>query len=336
MEETIPDHPAEEAWRPVATRTMLETRATLLARVRCFFAARNVLEVDTPLVVNAGVTDLHIHSARVVFVDAPHTAPPYFIHTSPEYAMKRLLAAGSGDIYQICHVVRGRERGRWHNAEFTLVEWYRVKFSLDELMDEVGALIESLLGRGPLAIEKISYREAFLRELKLDPLAAPLASLAAAARDAGYRPTGGESQSSSARDELLEFLLSTVIGPQLGRDRLTFVQGYPASQAVLARIDPRDPRTALRFEAYCQGLELANGFHELAAAAEQRARFMRDNDERSAAGLPQIALDERLLAALESGLPDCTGVALGFDRVLMLATGATRIDEVMPFPLERA
>ncbi len=290
-----------------------------------------MLEVDTPLVVNAPVSDVHIHSAAV---QLERGAPPrHYLHTSPEYAMKRLLAAGSGDIYQICHVVRGFERGRLHNPEFTLIEWYRVGFSLGQLMDEVEALVRTLLGSAAAGRrgERLSYRDACRRELGLDPFSATLAELQQAASPLGYAAAAH-----ATRDEWLELLVGARVGPQLGHGALTFLHGYPASQAALARLDPQDPRTAQRFELYCDGVELANGFHELAAAAEQRARFEADNVERRRRGLPQGALDERLLAALAAGLPDCAGVALGFDRTLMLATGAARIEEVLPFPTERA
>ena len=308
---------------------MLELRAALLARARNFFAARGVLEVDTPIVVNAPVTDVHIHSARVT-LDASERL--FFLHTSPEYAMKRLLAAGMGDIYQICHVVRALERGELHNAEFTLIEWYRCGYSLDALMAEVEALVRELLGAKGTErkSERVSYRDAFRQALALDPFTAPLPEVAQRARQSGFAGAATD------RDELLEVLMGTVIGPRLGRDGLTFVHGYPASQAALARLDLTDARAAQRFELYCDGIELANGFHELTSAHEQRSRFERDIEERRRLGLPATALDERLLAALDAGLPDCCGVALGFDRTLMLAAGAERIDAVLSFPIERA
>jgi lysyl-tRNA synthetase class 2 len=326
-------------WQPSASSARLAARAALLARTREFFAARGVLEVDTPLLVNAPVSDVHIHSARVRLAatsdaGAPLSeAPALFLHTSPEYAMKRLLASGSGDIYQICHVVRGFELGRLHNPEFTLVEWYRLGFSLDALMGEVEALVRALLGpdASERGSERLTYREVFLRELALDPFTASNAELTQAAT-----PLGLEGAAPEDRDGWLEILMGARVGPRLGRQALTFVQGYPASQAALARLDPQDLRAARRFELYCEGIELANGFHELASAGEQRQRFERDNDARRRAGLPVAALDERLLAALECGLPDCAGVALGFDRVLMLATGAAHIDEVLAFPTARA
>jgi lysyl-tRNA synthetase class 2 len=331
-----------EDWRPSASQQHLRERAALLRRAREFFAARAVAEVDTPVVVNAPVSDVHIHSATVrLEADAATgaAAPPLFLHTSPEYAMKRLLAAGSGDIYQICHVVRGFECGRLHNPEFTLIEWYRLGFSLEQLMDEVEALVRTLLGNAaPSASERVSYREVFLREIGLDPLSASPAALAEAARPlrlAG-KLASGAAATPPGRDEWLELLMGALIGPRLGRDTLTFVHGYPASQAALARLDEADPRVAQRFELYCAGIELANGFRELAAAAEQRARFERDNARRRELGLPVFPLDERLLAALAAGLPDCAGVALGFDRTLMLAVGAARLEEVLPFPTTRA
>jgi lysyl-tRNA synthetase class 2 len=325
-------------WKPTATREMLQHRAAVLTHARHFFLDRGVVEVDTPMVVNAPVTDVHIHSAKVEFADNPR---PFFLHTSPEYAMKRLLAAGSGDIFQICHVVRGLERGRIHNAEFTLIEWYRIGYTLDRLMHEVETLVRTLLGDVAFSLtsEQLSYEEAFLRELELDPFTASMDELANAASRVGF--TGGSQPGAqpgpgAQRDELLELLMGTVIGPKLGHSSLTFIYNYPASQAALARVNPLDPRTALRFELYCKGVELANGFQELASADEQRERFERDNDERLRLGLPTYPLDERLLAALESGMPECAGVALGFDRTMMLAAEVDHINGVLPFPTDIA
>jgi elongation factor P--(R)-beta-lysine ligase len=336
-------------WRPAATLQTLRLRAALLARARDFFASRHVLEVDTPIVVNAPVSDVHIESAQVVF--AGHSQP-YFLHTSPEYAMKRLLAAGSGDIYQICHVARGHEQGRHHNPEFTLVEWYRLGYSLDALMDEVAALVRTLLtpltadnepgsddaidgpahsATPPLTAEKLTYREVFLRETGLDPFIAGLPQLLALARQLDFQADSTGRNAQELRDELLDLIMGALIGPRLGSTGLTFIYAYPASQAALARVDPADPRAALRFELYHRGVELANGFHELASAAEQRHRFEQDNAIRNARGLPVAAPDERLLDALACGLPDCAGVALGFDRLMMLAAGAATIDEVLTF-----
>jgi lysyl-tRNA synthetase class 2 len=316
-------------WRPSASLAALRRRAQALAATRDFFKAREVLEVDTPAMVNAPVSDVNIGSVRVEVPGGPGAA--MYLHTSPEYAMKRLLAAGSGDIFQVCHVFRGAERGRQHNPEFTMVEWYRLGFSLEQLMDEVARLVRDLLGR-ELPVEYISYRDALRRHAGLDPFGdeAPLRRAAQAlGLDAARAREAG-------RDELLDLVVGAQVGPALGAESLTFLHRYPASQAALARLDPDDPRQALRFELYYRGVELANGYHELANAAEQRMRFNADLQARRARGLPASSPDAFLLAALESGLPDCAGVALGFDRVLMLAEGAGSIDEILPFPVERA
>jgi len=317
-------------WRPTASIAVLRRRAEALALTRDFFRARNVLEVETPAIINAPVSDVNLGSVRVEM--GGREGATLFLHTSPEYAMKRLLAAGSGDIYQLCHVFRGAERGRQHNPEFTMLEWYRLGFSLDQLMDEVAALVQLLLG-ATLQVEILSYREALRRHAGFDPLDAGDEVLRQAAQGLGL---DAQRAAGSGRDELLDLIVGAQVGPALGADRLTFMHRYPASQAALARLDPEDPRLALRFELYHQGVELANGYHELSSAAEQRMRFATDQQVRQARGLPAFSLDQHLLAALEAGLPDCAGVALGFDRVLMLAVGAANIDEVLAFPTERA
>jgi lysyl-tRNA synthetase class 2 len=323
-------------WRPTASIETLRRRATLVTAVRGFFGARGLLEVETPLLVRHGVTDVHLASLPL--------APPAqgFLHTSPEYAMKRLLAAGSGDIWQLCHVMRGDEGSPLHNTEFTMLEWYRTGFDMPRLIDEVAALAEHVVASAAAvtgappparAIETLSYHDAFQRALGLDPLAAPLAALRDAAAPLAVAPA---TLATLTRDELLDLLLALAVGPTLGRGRWTFLTHWPASQAALARLDPVDPRVAHRFELYADGVELANGFHELLDAAEQRARFEQDRAERRRRGLPDVAIDEPLLAALATGLPDCAGVALGFDRLVMLALGVPQIDAVIAFPAERA
>jgi lysyl-tRNA synthetase class 2 len=318
-----------EAWRPSATWGALRRRAAALATTREFFRVRNVLEVETPAMINAPVSDVNLGSVQAL---VPGRAAPLFLHTSPEYAMKRLLAAGSGDIFQVCRVFRGNERGRLHNPEFTMVEWYRLGFSLADLMREVGDLARMLLG-GDLPVEYLTYRDALQRHAGLDPLETDDGELRRAARTLGLDSTRADR---AGRDELLDLIVGARVGPALGSGALTFVHGYPASQAALARLDPDDLRLALRFELYHRGVELANGYHELTNTAEQRLRFAADQQSRAARGLPTFSLDAHLLAALDAGLPDCAGVALGFDRVLMLALGAATIDEVLAFPVERA
>jgi len=320
-------------WRPTASLAALRARAAALDLTRSFFRARQVLEVETPAMGSAPVSDVNLASVRATMPGAEHA--PLFLHTSPEYAMKRLLAAGSGDIYQICHVYRGAERGRQHNPEFSLLEWYRLGFSLEDLMQEVADLTRELLGVDArmLPVEYLSYREAVLAHAGFDPLTADIAQLQRAARELGL---DAALASRAGRDELLDLIVGAKVGPALGQSALTFLHRYPASQAALARLDPADPRVALRFELYHRGLELANGYHELSDAAEQRARFNSDQTARAARGLATGTIDRHLLAALDAGLPDCAGVALGFDRVLMLALGAASIDAVLAFPVERA
>ena len=317
-------------WRPSANLAALRRRAQALAATRGFFDARNVLEVETPALINAPVSDVNIGSVRV---DMPgRGADPLFLHTSPEYAMKRLLAAGSGDIFQVCHVFRGAERGRQHNPEFTMVEWYRLGLSLEDLMREVADLVRLLLGKD-LPVEMLSYRDALRQHAGIDPLDVDDATLQRSAQELGL---DSQRAREAGRDELLDLVVGAKVGPALGNSTLTFVHRYPASQAALARLDAEDPRLAMRFELYHRGVELANGYHELTNAAEQRMRFAADQQHRKSRGLPTNSPDPYLLAALEAGLPDCAGVALGFDRVLMLALDAASIDEVLAFPLERA
>ncbi len=318
-------------WQPSAALPTLRLRAQLLEAARRFFAARGVLEVDVPALVHHTVTAPNIHSAQV---QLPGWPAALYLHTSPEYLMKRLLAAGSGDIYQIAHVFRGAEQGRQHNAEFTLIEWYRCGLSMQQLIDEVELLVRTLLELPPQTpAERLRYAEAFERELGCDPLSATDAQLQRLAHTHGLEARLIERCS---RDELLDWLMGSRVGPRLGAQGLCFIHHYPASQAALARLDAADPRCALRFELYYRGVELANGFEELADPGEQRRRFELDQAERRRAGAPIPAIDEALLAALAAGLPPVSGVALGFDRLLMLRIGASDLSAVLPFTLERA
>jgi lysyl-tRNA synthetase class 2 len=318
----------DQSWRPTAPLEALRLRADTLARTRQFFAGRGVLEVETPILSRHGTTDPHIESFQTT--DGP------WLHTSPEFAMKRLLAAGSGPIYQICKVFRQGEQGRRHNPEFTLLEWYRPGFDDDTLMDEVEALVRTLLS-GHLALEegiRITYTEAFRQGLGLDPLATPVPELAQVAAEQGIDIE--MSTEESERDTWLELLMSMLVEPGLPHERPVFITRFPASQASLARLDPEDPRYARRFELYLGGLELANGFEELADAMEQGRRFEAERGARRRAGQADVAADEHLLAALQHGLPASAGVALGLDRLLMLARGTEDIRQVLAFPFGRA
>ena len=309
-------------WRPTATKTALRHRAHLLAVTRAFFADRGVLEVETPLLAHAPVPDLHLDSFAV-----PTSEGELWLQTSPEYAMKRLLAAGSGPIYQISKVFRAGEAGRRHHPEFTMLEWYRPGFDAHDLMDEMDAYLAATLEAEPA--ERRSYRQLFEDTLGVDPHRATAAELA----DCAAR-TGLDEPPDLTRDDWLQWLLARCIEPELGRwDRPTFVYDFPASQAALARLReiPGRPPVAERFEVFIRGMELANGFHELTDATEQRRRFEGELEKRRDAGKRAVPLDESFLAALEAGLPDCAGVALGFDRLVMLAAGADRLAEVLAF-----
>lgn len=320
-----------DSWRPRARLDVLRSRARMLGRIRAFFADAGVMEVETPVASRAAATDPSLQSLQTSWWGTGARAQRLYLHTSPEFPMKRLLAAGSGPIFQICKVFRDGERGRRHHPEFSLLEWYRPGLEYLELAAEVAELVRWALDRPALAVERVSYRDLFLDRLRLDPLVAGSGALRRAAEN-----IPGARDLSLDRDGWLDLLLTHRIESSLGRGRLTFVYDYPPSQAALARIR-RDPHpVAERFELYLDGMELANGFQELTDPGEQRRRFSRDLQERSAAGLDQLPPDEELLSALSSGLPDTAGVALGLDRLLMVATGSVHIDEVLAFPVERA
>lgn len=317
-------------WRPTASLGALKSRAAMLAAAREFFAERGVLEVETPVLSAAAVSDPQIESlaTRVAGI-----AAPLYLCTSPEYAMKRLLAAGSGDIYQICKVFRDAERGRWHNPEFTILEWYRLGFDDAALMSEVEALIRTLLApyRKIQRAERLSYSVALQRHAGVDIQRASERDLTEAARSHDI-----VCHADLDRDAKLDLLMGLVVGPRLGSERPCFICDYPASQAALARLKPGSPPVAARFELYLDGVELANGFHELGESGEQRERFVQDLRLRRARGQLQPPLDERLLAALAAGLPDCAGVALGFDRLAAVALAAPRLADAMAFTIDNA
>ncbi len=300
---------------------MLKTRAELLARLRAHFSAKGLLEVEMPLLSRAGSPELHIESLRVAAA-FPDGASGWLI-SSPEFHLKRLLAAGCGDVFSVARVFRAGEAGRLHNPEFTLVEWYRIGDGLSELMDGIEALLAALLPTADLTRppERIAYREAFLRHANLDPFTAPLEKLREIAGDAVE----------SDRDALLDRIAGIEVYPRLGDGCISLVHDFPASQASLARIRSGVPPVAERVEAIVAGVELVNGFVELCDAGEQRRRFESDRAARAAAGRECPAFDENFLAALDAGLPPCAGAALGFDRLAMLVLGARSIAEVMAF-----
>jgi lysyl-tRNA synthetase class 2 len=309
------------SWQPAATLVALQKRAELLGQVRSFFSARAVMEVDTPVVGERGVTDLHIDS-----VEASVCQQKRYLQTSPEYFMKRLLAAGSGPIYSLGKVFRNEEQGRRHRTEFTLLEWYRPGWDELQLIDEVAALF-CQVSKDRLDVNSFSYRDVFYNALAIDPHDCSLDAL----RNLTAELCGGDWRQ-ERRSTLLDLLFSTQVEPQLPQG-LVFVYHYPACQAALARLDKNEQgqTIARRFEVFLNGMELGNGYFELTDPVEQRSRFERDNALRQAAGKALMPIDEDFLAALEAGLPDCAGVAIGIDRLLMQLLGETDIAQVSAF-----
>jgi lysyl-tRNA synthetase class 2 len=315
-------------WKPSASLKNLQQRAYALAKIRRFFSERDVLEVETPLLASSTVPDVYIESIAAEVVEG-NSSRKNFLQTSPEFFMKRLLASGSGSIYQITKAFRQEEKGARHNIEFTLLEWYRLSYSLDQLMTELEQLVQEVLGCGP--ISRFSYREIFQQHLQIDPHEISLEELQQLA-STEIDLSGGD----LSKTDYLQLLLSNSIEPKL--PPYCIIYNYPSEQAALATLaaDERGAVVAKRFELFGHSMELANGYFELSDAAEQRARFENDNAARKEKGLETHDADEKLIAALESGLPSCSGVAVGVDRLLMLLVEAKNISEVISFDSERA
>jgi lysyl-tRNA synthetase class 2 len=314
---------------------MLQLRARLLAKIRAFFLEKAVLEVETPLLSHTIGTD-----PSLAFFATDYNLPPLqhrlFLQTSPEFAMKRLLAVGCGSVYQICKAFRNGESGRFHNPEFTLLEWYRVGFTLSELMDEVAELIVSLFAEHqPLSgVERHSYQAIFQHFTGLDALVFSYSDYCAYALAHGLPEAVALCEHNHAL--WLDFLFSHQVQPYLGDNALCLVYGYPTCQSSLARINTVDPRTTDRVELFINGVELGNGFYELTDASEQNQRFNDEVKIRQQKNLPDVLKDDRLIAALNAGLPDCSGIAIGLDRLLMLLSKSASIDEVLSFSIDRA
>jgi lysyl-tRNA synthetase class 2 len=307
------------SWRPTATIESLRHRARIYRAIRAFFEARDFLEVDTPLLSRTTSTDAQIASMRV-----ESQGQELYLQTSPEFAMKRLLAAGSGSIYQICHAFREAEKGRRHHPEFTLLEWYRIGYDYHALMDQVEELID-LVSERSNSFQRLPYRELMLEYTDVDIDRIQLPAIRTRTRELISGTDTGELNF----DQCLDLLISMVVSPKL--EGYVFVYDYPVSQAALARVSHNNPMVAERFELFYNQLELANGFSELVDANQQRRRFEMDNSHRQARGLPVYPLDEQLLAALASGMPDCAGVALGLDRLLMVLQGLDDINQTLSF-----
>lgn len=321
----MPKNSPNAGWRPTADLEILKQRARLLQQTRSFFYERNVLEVETPLLTPTGSTEVHLDQFST---SSEIDSSSYYLITSPELAMKRLLAAGSGDIFSLGKVFRAGEQGSRHQPEFTMLEWYRLDFDLEKLMIEVEQLLVALFGdKLTQPSVTMTYAQAFRQTLSLNPLTATLDELMFAVK----QHSDMELPLLDDRQSYLDLIMSHFIEPTFSPDRLTFITHYPAEQASLARINKEDSRVAERFEVFAGGLELANGFHELTDVNEQRNRMLAENKQRLEMGLAEIELDQHFLAALEAGLPDCSGVAVGFDRLVMLATGKQNIKDVISF-----
>ncbi len=322
-----------EDWRPACSLDNLKQRAQMLEKIRHFFASRHVLEVETPILCQGIGTDPNLEFFSTQYLSGQRSRN-YFMQTSPEFCMKRLLAAGSGSIYQICKAFRNGESGRFHNPEFTLLEWYRVDFDLAQLMDEVSDLIKTLFEGELQEVEKISYRDIFYRHARLDPLDFNLESWRQCARN--HQLTDAELICADNHAIWLDFLFSFLVQPRLGKQSICLIYDYPACQSSLAKVKKQDPRLVERVEVFLRGVELGNGYFELTDAQEQQRRFEKELDRRNQQGLKAPGLDRRFLEALKSGLPRCSGMAIGLDRLLMLMINSAEINDVLTFPIGRA
>ncbi len=328
-------------WRPVASPTALLKRSEIVWQIRQFFQTHGFAEVHTPTLSRDTVIDRYIDPIQVTgqaLACAQASATRYFLQTSPEFGMKRLLAAGLTTIYQLGPAYRAGERGQYHNPEFTMLEWYRVGESLAEALEFLGRLVDEILAKHQLgkaaAARTMTYREAFEQTLALDPLACTDDDLKKAVASLGL--SLGSSWEDQSRDDWLNLLFAEAVQPKLGWDGPVTVTHYPATQAALAAVSSDDPRTAERYEMFVNGIELANGYHELLDADELARRSLETLAQRRLDGKPDLATENLLLAAMRAGLPDACGCALGVDRLVMIALGLKSIDEVIPFTIERA
>jgi elongation factor P--(R)-beta-lysine ligase len=317
-------------WQPSATLSNLKLRAEIYKKMRSFFEKREILEVETPLLCHSSVTDPHLASFQTTFhFDQANQKSNLYLQTSPEFAMKRLIAAGYGSLYQICKAFRNGEVGKRHNPEFTLLEWYRIGLTHHDLMVEVDEFLQYLLYT--TRADKISYFELFKKFFDINPHTTSPAELKKLAKKQGLTLEGDH-----CCDTWLELLMTHCIEPLLGLERPVFIYDYPASQAALAKVKQLEGyKVGERFEVYYKGIELANGYHELTDSREQLIRFEQDNGARKKSGLPEMPIDYFLLEALHA-FPECSGVALGIDRLIMLAANSTNLAEVITFPTEKA
>jgi len=325
-------------WQPGATNEVILERALMLKNIRAFFDARNVIEVETPLLSHASTTDPHLESLQSRFRDQP-----CYLNTSPEYGMKRLLANAPVSIYQICKAFRDDELGSFHNPEFTLLEWYRLDYDCEQLMDELQSLIEDLCQHSNLyrqekiLFTRLSYQQAFENTVGFNPHQITSLECYHYAKEHDVEIPQGLNENDDV-DDWLDWLLIQQVLPAFKNDSFTFLYDYPASQCALAKIglDQKNCRVSKRFELFFGEIELANGFHELTDPVEQLQRFKLENSARKRKGFDVARIDNHIIAALESGLPECSGLALGLDRVLMILAGVDDIEQVLTFSWRNA
>ncbi len=313
-------------WKSQCPLQTLKQRAFLMSAIREYFAQQNVLEVETPILSSAGNTDVNIESftSQNIHSDCPKS----YLRTSPEFPLKRLLCSGIGDIFEIGKVFRKGEISKTHNIEFTVLEWYKIGFDYNQLIQDVIGLfgfIFAAFNQPFKNIDTLSFGESFQQYLSIDLSLVTVEQLNQHCTNFSY------SGSQLSRDEALDFLFATQIQPKLNKENLTFITLYPASQAALSQINPQDPSTSLRFEVFYQGHELGNGYQELTDSQELLKRFKQDNQQRQAQGKQVIDIDYRLLSAMENGMPACSGIAMGLDRLLMVLLGCERIEKVLSF-----
>jgi elongation factor P--(R)-beta-lysine ligase len=314
---------SDNSWQPAASLEIIIKRAVLLQTIREFMSSHAIIEVDTPILSHYGISDLYIQSMSTV--RATEKDVQLYLHSSPEFCMKRLLAAGSGPIYQIAHVFRDEESGKRHSTEFTMLEWYRIGIDYHQLMQEVGELLNAIGLETP---DKMTYAESFLKTVQLDPHTADTKQLQEISKEHGW-DTGSDD-----RHALLDFIFSEVVIKQINNNKPLIIYDYPACMSALATLKPGEPVLSERFELFIAGMEIANGFNELTDADEQTARFETDLTIRRNKNLPELPIDRNFLAALNSGLPECAGVAVGIDRLLMVLSEKDDIKEVSTFTLE--
>lgn len=318
-------------FEPTLTWQNAKKRAEVIHQIRAFFYQKSVVEVETPLLSRGTVTDKYLDAFTTKSISS-HNSESYYLQTSPEFAMKRLLAAGYKDVYQLGKAFRDEEPGRYHNPEFTILEWYRIEFDHVDLMQEVDAFLQQVIGCEPA--DKISYQMLFIQTIAIDPLKSSTEQLKTALVKQGIQ--GDWIATETDKDTLLQVLFSECIEAELAQDKPCIVYDFPASQASLAKISNKNRAVAERFEVYYKGIELANGFHELCDPVEQRKRFERDNQQRVENGKHAKPIDERFIQALEAGLPKCSGVALGIDRLMMIALELEHIEQSICFMFDNA